>query len=81
LLLLTYNPRWNLSSAVLPSIPDPAWLLAGAGDWNGDGKADVVFRHPPSGTDVVIFLDGTGVTGGVLLPTVADPAWTITGPR
>ena len=55
----------------------PAWQVVGAGDYNGDGHADILWRHS-SGTNDMWLMNGTQIIGGGQLPTV-DPAWQIVG--
>ena len=50
-----------------------------ADDFNGDGKADIVWRNSASGETVVWHLDGTHYTGAGVVGTVADPNWKIAG--
>ena len=57
------------------------------GDYNGDGKADVLWRHA-NGTNYLWHIDGAVINGGVLsipsqgiLPGVADPGWQVQNPK
>jgi hypothetical protein len=81
-----YNCVWFTNGttitggANLPAIADLSWQFAGTGDFNGDGKVDILWRNiGPGGYNCVWFMNGTTVTGGVNLPAVADSSWTIAG--
>jgi hypothetical protein len=51
-----------------------AWQIEGIGDFNGDGKSDILWRHT-DGTLAIWFMDGTTFTsGGVAL---VPSAWQI----
>ncbi|MCW3100246.1 MAG: hypothetical protein JWL77_5864 [Chthonomonadaceae bacterium] len=59
--------------------PDPAWRVVGVGDFNGDGKSDLVFQNQTTGQVAFWFMDGSVVTGGVLLPSLPDRGWNVVG--
>jgi hypothetical protein len=49
------------------------WRLAGTGDFNRDGRTDVIWRHGASGTMQFWYLDGVNLASWANLPyTVAD---------
>ena len=52
------------------------WTIAGLGDFDGDGKADLVWRHTASGVVAVWLMNGGAVTSTLGLGTV-PVAWTI----
>ena len=56
--------------------PGPAWHEIAAADFNGDGKADILWQND-NGTPAVWLMDGTGVTA--FGPQMLDPgsAWHI----
>jgi Putative Ig domain/FG-GAP-like repeat/Glucodextranase, domain B len=45
------------------------------GDFNGDCKADLLWRNSASGENVAWYLNGATVVGLESLPTIKDPAW------
>ena len=67
-------------SGVLGIPADPAWAFAGIGDLNGDGRADILSRHP-DGRWRYHAMDGkdrlAAESGEAALP--ADPAWRLAG--
>ena len=49
------------------------------GDLNGDGKADLFWRHAVDGQDIGFLMNGTVVADSAFLPTVGDTNWEIPG--
>jgi subtilisin-like proprotein convertase family protein len=67
-------------------LADTRWRPVVTGDYNRDGRVDIVWRHDTSGQIVVWYMGGPGgstMTGGVLTdpPVLADARWKIVGPR
>jgi hypothetical protein len=66
-----------LGTQVLASVGNE-WAILGVSDFDGDGRADIVWRHTPSGAVFLWLMNGTAVVGTATLGVV-DPAWTIAG--
>jgi Ca2+-binding RTX toxin-like protein len=71
----------GLGTQVAWSRPDIGWLLAGRGDFNGDGNTDNLFRSLITGENLVWYLDaGGGFLGSAALSIpVVDTSWRIAG--
>jgi hypothetical protein len=63
------------------ALPDLGWRVVATGDFNADGKPDIVWRHATSGRNVVWLMNGTTRLSGVFTTpdTVADLNWLIAG--
>jgi ELWxxDGT repeat protein len=62
-------------------VPDTNWRLAGADDFNGDGKTDLLWQHGTLGTLGVWFMNGTTSIGSAALTpgSVSDTNWRLVG--
>ena len=61
-------------------VADPAWAFAGAGDFNGDGRDDVLLRHADGGWRYYA-MDGRTPIADESGPVdiAADPEWSLAG--
>jgi hypothetical protein len=78
------NAVWYMNGATLtgaaslPSVSDLNWQIVGTGDFNADGKVDILWRYNGSGGYNTIWLmNGMTLTGGADLPSLADLLWKI----
>ena len=76
---LLNGTTWS-SSVSLTEVSDTNWEIGGTGDFNGDGKTDIVWRNKATGDNVIWLLDGTTWSSSVLLTGVSDTNWEIVGP-
>jgi hypothetical protein len=56
----------------------PDWTVAGTGDFNSDGKSDILWANTTTGQLVIRLLNGASVIGGGS-PGGAAPPWQIQG--
>jgi FG-GAP-like repeat len=70
-------PMGIKASAGLGAVPSN-WIIAGTGDFNGDGKADILWRDTASGTVAIWFLNGASVIGSASVGVVPT-SWAIVG--
>jgi len=65
----------------IPNMPDANWRIVGSGDLDGDGHADIVWRHRVNGDQAVWLMNGANVVSTRMLsiPQLADQNWSIVG--
>jgi hypothetical protein len=83
------NVLWHMNGSVLadgtftnPSaLVDTNWRMAGTGDFDSDGKPDILWHHAVSGQIVLWFMDDATMTSGTLTtpPSLPDTGWQIGG--
>jgi glucose/arabinose dehydrogenase len=71
---------FSASGTISPSRgPDLNWRLVGLGDFDADGKPDVVWRNQATGADEIWLMNGTTQKSAVPILTVPDVGWQIVG--
>jgi hypothetical protein len=77
---------WNMDgvtklgeAALSPASPGTGWTLAATGDFNHDGKPDIIWRNQGTGANVIWYMDGITQLGTtVTLPSLGG-TWQIVG--
>src|SRR5262249_42328492 len=62
-----------------PVTKPPGHTGAKSNDFNGDGKADILWHDSATGKLVLWLMDGARIAGGGLIAIVADPHWQVAG--
>ncbi len=71
--------------AILPTegyirtIADQNWQVVGAGDFDNDGRSDILWRNSASGENYVYFMNGLQIASEGYVRTVADTSWQVAG--
>jgi hypothetical protein len=53
------------------------WQVKGVGDFDGDGRADILWRNSSSGENYLYLMNGVAIVNEGYLRIVADPNWQI----
>jgi hypothetical protein len=63
----------------LRTVADQTWRVVAVGDFNGDGRADILWRNDTSGENYLYFMGGTSIVAEGYTRTVADQQWKVMG--
>ena len=56
-----------------------AWSIVAVADFNGDGKADLLWRNNTTGANTLWHMDGGNQAATVALERIADTKWKVVG--
>jgi hypothetical protein len=60
--------------------PNLAWKIVAQGDYNGDGKADLLWRNETTGQVYMMLMNGLGIASQTMVYQEANTAWKLLGP-
>ena len=67
----------TIASSVGVNTVPTVWDIAGHGDYNGDGKSDLFWRHSTNGQNYMYLMDGATITSIVFVNKIPT-SWEIT---
>jgi hypothetical protein len=72
------NGKTYLGQDLLYAVKNTNWEIAGTGDFNGDGKPDILWRYyGPEGYNVIWYMNGANYAGQDLVIAVTNSSWRI----
>jgi hypothetical protein len=63
------------------TVADQSWQVVGIGDFNGDNRADVLWRNSLTGENYIYLMNGKDIAGEGYIRTVADQNWKVAGAK
>jgi hypothetical protein len=60
----TTSVGWGL---IVSDAGNAAWTVAGVGDFNGDGKADILWQNTSTGMVTMWLMNGTSMTNWAII--------------
>jgi chitodextrinase len=58
---------------------DASWAVAGVADFDGDGKADVLWRNSATGGNMLWLMNGGAIASAVAVNAMSDLGWSVAG--
>jgi hypothetical protein len=69
----------SIAQMVTSGTHSTAWAIVGVADFDGDGKADLLWRNTSNGQNGLWYMNGGQQSGSLTLPALADTKWKVVG--
>src|SRR5215471_14369070 len=69
----------SAAAAGFASVADSNWAIAGVADFDGDGKADILWRNGATGANALWLMNGGAIASAVAVNAMTDLTWAIAG--
>jgi hypothetical protein len=76
--LMDANNNFRTAISIL-EVADSNWEIVGTGDFNKNGKIDILWHNNASGANSIWYMDGTTFAGAVAAQGTNDPNWRVVG--
>ena len=73
------NDQGKVQSSVDPGSYDSAWDVAGVAEFNGDGVADILWRHENNGSNRIWLMNNDGTSNQIVDPGSLGSTWDVVG--
>jgi len=61
------------------TVSDMSWEIVAIGDFDGDQRADILWRNKATGQNYIYFMNGKAIVGEGFIRTVSDLNWKVVG--
>ena len=66
-----------MAALAIAASPDASWSVAQVGDFNGDGKSDLLWRQDTTGALAEWLMDGPQITSSQSISVTPDSSWQV----
>jgi hypothetical protein len=74
------NPQAIIGQGVIHTEPNLAWKVVALGDYDGDGKADLLWRNESTGMVYMMLMNGLARSAEYIVYVEPNLAWKVLGP-
>ncbi len=74
---VNYSGGFTQSGQIIYTEPNPAWQIVGTGDFNADGKSDILWRNDATGQVFAMLMNNGIATSSAIVYTEPNIAWKI----